>query len=84
MPGSFPNVFSEKGIALITVVSVMGIGLIMGLSYLFGMRFEDLSARNFLMSVKSRYCAESGVNYASVILENDGNLGLLARFIRRR
>ncbi len=75
LPGSFPNVFSEKGIALITVVSVMGIGLIMGLSYLFGMRFEDLSARNFLMSVKSRYCAESGVNYASVILENDGNLG---------
>ncbi len=47
----------------------------MGLAYLFGMRFEELNSRNFLLSVKARYAAESGVNYASAVLENDESLG---------
>ncbi len=70
------NLFNKKGIAVITVVSIVGIGLLMALAYLFGMRYQFWTARAFLASIRAKYAAESIANYATCLINSDSEKGV--------
>ncbi len=67
---------SRDGVAVVVVISIVSIGLLMALAYLFGMQFEARSARIFMHTIKARYAAESAANYAMALLKSDSNLGV--------
>ncbi|MBI4354119.1 MAG: general secretion pathway protein GspK [Candidatus Omnitrophica bacterium] len=62
---------SERGIALLIVVSVLTVVAIMGVSFVFSMFLETQAARQFVASTQSRYIAEAGVTHGWVVLEED-------------
>ncbi len=67
---------NSSGSAVITVIAVVGVGLIMALAYIFGMYLEERSARMFLESVRASYVAESLANYGRVLIEKDDSYGV--------
>ena len=68
---SFPIQHSERGIALLIVVSVLTVIGIMGVSFAFSMYLETQAARQFVSTNQARYLAEAGVNHARVLLDED-------------
>ncbi len=78
--GPFPHhrlsLVRRDGVAVITVISIVGIGLLVALAYLFGMRYESLKARHFMATVRARYLAESAVVYATELLRADETPGI--------
>ncbi len=67
---------NRKGIAVITVISIVGVALLMAVAYLIGSRFESRVAYLFLSRVKARYVAESMAQVAVAMIKNDENRGI--------
>src|SRR3989338_5876548 len=65
------GVRSERGIALLIVVSMLGVVLIMAVSFAFSMTLETQATRNFVSSTQARYVAEGGVSHAWALLDED-------------
>ncbi len=66
----------KKGIAVITVISIVGVALLMAVAYLVGLKLESRSAYLFLSRTKARYVAESMIEIASAMIEADENRGV--------
>lgn len=64
---------SESGVALIAAVLAVAVLLAIGLSFAFNMRLEEKAAINYMNSLKAKYVAEAGVQYAVAELRNDAN-----------
>ena len=62
---------SNKGVALILVVSVLAVAGIMAVSFAFTMRLELKAAANFIEATAASYLAEAGVSYAQAVLKED-------------
>src|SRR3989338_2204553 len=65
------GVRSERGIALLIVVSMLGVVLIRAVSFAFSMTLETQATRNFVASTQARYVAEGGVSHAWALLDED-------------
>lgn len=62
---------TERGIALLIVVSVLTVVGIMGVAFAFSMYLETQATREFVSTSRARYVAESGVNHARALLDED-------------
>ena len=62
---------SERGIALLIVVSLLTVIGILGVAFAFSMRLETQAAQQFVTTVQARYLAEAGVNHARALLDED-------------
>lgn len=62
---------TERGIALLIVVSVLTVVGIMGVAFAFSMYLETQATREFVSTSRARYFAESGVNHARALLDED-------------
>ncbi|MDP3703761.1 MAG: type II secretion system protein GspK, partial [Candidatus Omnitrophota bacterium] len=62
---------SERGIALLIVVSMLTVVGIMGVAFAFSMFLETQATQQFVSSIQARYAAESGVSHAWVLLDED-------------
>jgi type II secretory pathway component PulK len=62
---------SEKGIALILVVSILTVVAITVVSFIFTMRLESRAAANYLWQAQARYIAEAGITHALAVLKED-------------
>jgi len=62
---------SEKGIALLIVVSILTVVAIMGVSFVFSMFLETQASKQFSVTAQARYIAEAGISHARAILDED-------------
>src|SRR3989338_7247576 len=62
---------SERGIALLIVVSILTVIGIMGVAFAFSMFLETQASREFIATAQARYVAEGGVNDARALLDED-------------
>jgi len=62
---------SNKGVALILVVSILAVAGIMAVSFAFTMRLELKAATNYLEATRASYLAEGGISYAQAVLRED-------------
>lgn len=62
---------SERGIALLIVVSLLAVLGIMGVAFAFSMYLETQATRQFVSTTQARYIAEAGVSYARALLDED-------------
>lgn len=62
---------SQKGIALLIVVSILTVIGIMGVAFAFSMHLETKESSQFALTSRARYAAEAGVAYARSLLEED-------------
>ena len=63
--------FSERGIALLIVVSLLTVVGIMGVAFAFSMYLETQATRQFVSTTQARYVAEAGVSVARAMLDED-------------
>ena len=71
-PAPSPQRFSsERGIALLIVVSLLTVIGIMGVAFAFSMYLETQATRQFVETTQARYVAEAGINHARALLEED-------------
>ncbi len=66
-----PRVSSNKGIALLIVVSVLTVIAVIGVSFVFSMFLETQASAQFSSTVQARYLAEAGMHHAWALLEED-------------
>jgi len=62
---------SERGIALLIVVSLLTVIGIMGVAFAFSMYLETQASRQFVATTQARYLAEAGISYARALLDED-------------
>jgi len=62
---------SERGVALLIVVSVLTVIGIMGVAFAYSMYLETNATRQFVSTAQARYLAEAGVNHARALLDED-------------
>lgn len=62
---------SEKGVALLIVVSLLTVVGIIGVAFAFSMFLETQAARQFVATTQARYVAETGVSLARALLAED-------------
>jgi len=62
---------SERGIALLIVVSMLTVIGIIGVAFMFSMFLERQTSRQFVSTAQARYLAESGVNHGWALLDED-------------
>ncbi len=62
---------SQRGIALLIVVSMLTVIGIIGVAFAFSMFLERQASRQFVSTVQARYLAESGVQHGWALLDED-------------
>ncbi len=62
---------SERGIALLIVVSLLTVIGVIGVTFAFSMYLETQATRQFVSTVRARYLAEGGVAHARALLDED-------------
>ena len=62
---------SERGIALLIVVSLLTVIGIMGVAFAFSMHLEGKESRQFVATTQARYVAEAGIAHGRVLLDED-------------
>lgn len=67
----FRRVRSQRGVALLIVVSLLTVMGIIGVAFAFSMFLETQAARQFTAATQARYVAESGVSLARALLDED-------------
>lgn len=63
---------SERGIALLIVVSLLTVVGIIGVAFVFSMFLETQAGRQFVAANQARYLAEAGISHARALLDEDG------------
>ncbi len=66
-----PAANSERGIALLIVVSLLTVIGIMGVAFAFSMYLETQASRQFAATTQARYVAEAGIHHARALLDED-------------
>jgi type II secretory pathway component PulK len=66
-----PRAESERGIALLIVVSLLTVVGIIGVAFAFSMYLETQATRQFVSTTQARYVAEAGVSVARALLDED-------------
>jgi len=62
---------SQRGIALLIVISILAVVLILVVSFGLSMVLETRASRQFTATTQSRYLAEAGINHARAVLDED-------------
>lgn len=65
------RVRSERGVALLLVVSLLAVIGIMGVAFAFSMYLETQASQQFVATARSRYLAEAGIGHARALLDED-------------